>query len=264
MNPLATINIIIQYEGSGFILLLYAAAFVLLLKNETDRGNRVLFGYLPLALCVLFLLPPVHGIYSKIEGSDTYYRLFWLLPAGTTIVYAAVRTFADHLRRMLILMAFLIFLCGSNVYENRNIVKAENRLHIPQAVLDVCNTITNDTGGKPAMAAMPSELVQFVRQYDTRIMMPYGREMLMPAYANYYNAVYAAMEQSDPIDAEQLAEAITQYNCRYVVVNRSRQVKGDLSAEGLELVSELDAYQIWRNPEEKDTDINMSTEEVKE
>ncbi len=88
MNPLATINIIIQYEGSGFILLLYAAAFVLLLKNETDRGNRVLFGYLPLALCVLFLLPPVHGIYSKIEGSDTYYRLFWLLPAGTTIVYA--------------------------------------------------------------------------------------------------------------------------------------------------------------------------------
>ena len=105
MNPLATINIIIQYEGSGFILLLYAAAFVLLLKNETDRGNRVLFGYLPLALCVLFLLPPVHGIYSKIEGSDTYYRLFWLLPAGTTIVYAAVRTFADHLRRMLILMA---------------------------------------------------------------------------------------------------------------------------------------------------------------
>ena len=184
MNPLATINIIIQYEGSGFILLLYAAAFVLLLKNETDR------------LCVLFLLPPVHGIYSKIEGSDTYYRLFWLLPAGTTIVYAAVRTFADHLRRMLILMAFLIFLCGSNVYENRNIVKAENRLHIPQAVLDVCNTITNDTGGKPAMAAMPSELVQFVRQYDTRIMMPYGREMLMPAYANYYNAVYAAMARS--------------------------------------------------------------------
>ncbi len=264
MNPLATINIIIQYEGSGFILLLYAAAFVLLLKNETDRGNRVLFGYLPFALCVLFLLPPVHGIYSKIEGSDTYYRLFWLLPAGTTIVYAAVRTFADHLRRMLILMAFLIFLCGSNVYENRNIVKAENRLHIPQAVLDVCNTITNDTGGKPAMAAMPSELVQFVRQYDTRIMMPYGREMLMPAYANYYNAVYAAMEQSDPIDAEQLAEAITQYNCRYVVINRSRQVKGDLSAEGLELVSELDAYQIWRNPEEKDTDIHMSTEEVKE
>ena len=72
------------------------------------------------------------------------------------------------------------------------------------------------------------------------------------------------MEQSDPIDAGQLAEAITQYNCLYVVINRSRQVKGDLSAEGLELVSELDAYQIWRNPEEKDTDIHMSTEEVKE
>ena len=240
-------HILIQYQGSGAMLLLYAVALAVLLYNEKDRSVRLLFGYMPLVIFIVFFIPPVYRIYSRLDGADTYYRLLWLIPMSVTIVYSIARCFAG--RRLIFLAGacMVIILCGQFTYSNVHIVKAENRLHIPQAVISVCDTITNDTGGERAMAAMPSELVTFVRQYDTRILMPYGREMLMPAYVNYYNSVYAAMEQTQVIDLHRLVEAAREYSCGYIVLNASRSISGNYEREGLELVTDLGAYRVYRD-----------------
>ena len=46
------------------------------------------------------------------------------------------------------------------------------------------------------MVVVPEELVYFVRQYNARIRMPYGREMIEGQW-DYYNEVHEAMEETE-------------------------------------------------------------------
>ncbi len=239
------LGVLKEYEGSGIVFALYLIALVTMLFRDDNKENRVVFLYLPLTILALFLLPPFHKLYAAVEGSDTYYRMLWLLPMSVTIGYALVRTFVDRLWiGVAVLCAALVF-TGSYTYRNVNILKAENRLHIPQSVIDVCDFLLNETQGERAMVAMPVGFVQFVRQYDSRIWMPYGREMLMPQWGNYYHAVYEAMS-AEALDAAALGEAVREYSCDYMVVEGYRTVDIDLEAEGMTLLGNVDGYNIYR------------------
>ena len=240
---------IAAYEGNGLLLVLYGIALVFLFLREDDKANRAIFLYMPLGLIVLLLLPPVHAVYSAIEGSDTYYRFLWLIPMGVTVGYAAIRQFTTSLNRGVVITGILIILCGTYVYHNENIVEAQNRLHLPEEVIDITDYILQDTGGQRCMVAMPAGLVQFVRQYDARILMPYGREMLMPQWSGYYHSVYEAMS-SDPVDPEQLITALREYNCNYLVMAASRMGGVDLGDTGLIFLDTVDGYNIYRDPAE--------------
>lgn len=245
------IGTIVAYSGTGLLTVLYVISLIILFLREDDKANRVLFLYLPAALLVLFLLPPVREIYSKVESTDTYYRFLWLIPMSVTTCYALIRQTSRNLIAGIILMAGIVLLCGSYTYSNENILKAENRLHLPQSVIDVCDYILNDTGGERTMVAMDPGLVQFVRQYDSRIMMPYGREMLMPAYEDYYQSVYDAMTQ-DPIDGDQLIEACREYNCNYIVMNAEDMAGVDLSGTGILYLDTVDGYNIYKDPTQEE------------
>ncbi len=219
---------IVAYSGTGFLTVLYVIALVTLFLREDDRANRILFLYLPACFLVLFLLPPVRDLYAKIEGMETYYRFLWLIPMA---------------------MAVLALLCGQYTYSNANILPAQNRLHLPQVVIDVSDYIVNAAGGQRTMVAMPPELVQFVRQYDSRILMPYGREMLMPQYADYYQSVYDVMT-ADVIDGDALVAAIREYNCNYFVMRAEKMAGVDLSGTGILYLDTVDGYNIYQDPGE--------------
>lgn len=247
MNQIITT--IEQYEGTGFVLVFYVIALLALFFRENDRGNRIAFLYLPAVLAVLFLLPPVHSLYVKLDGNETYYRLLWLIPMTVTIGYALVRQFADHIVVGVILMCAVYAVTGTYVYKNENLVEATNAYHLPQYVIDVCDAIMEQTGGERTMVAMPPEMVQFVRQYETRILMPYGREMLMPAYENVEMPVYDIMSQ-DVISGQDLVAAIREYNCNYIVVNAAKIDEINLAEYGIEFIELVDGYAIYRDPTE--------------
>lgn len=245
----AIISTVIEYMGTGFVLIVYIAALVSVLRLEEDRAVRMIFGVLPLVILIVFVLPPFHWLYSKIDGADTYYRILWMVPMIMTIAACGVRILRERIYLGTAIMCAIAIGSGSYTYaaSNTNMVKAENRLHIPNAVITVCDTITNDSGGEETMAAMPSELVQFVRQYDSRIDLAYGREMLMPQYSKYTaNAVYEAMERGEEIQAEALASACSQYSCSYIVLNASRTRVGDLEDYGYTLLSNVDGYIVYK------------------
>lgn len=240
---------IVAYSGSGLLTVLYVIALVTLFLREDDKANRILFLYLPACFLVLFLLPPVRDLYAKIEGTDTYYRFLWLIPMSVTTCYALIRQSSRRLPFGLAVMAALMLLCGQYTYSNENILPAENRLHLPQVVLDVSDYVLQDAGGQRTMVAMPPELVQFVRQYDSRILMPYGREMLMPQYADYYQSVYDAMN-ADPVDGKALIEAIREYNCNYLVMAADKMAGVNLSGTGIVYLDTVDGYNIYKDPDE--------------
>lgn len=251
------LSIITEYEGNGLLLVLYAAALVFLFLREDDRVNRLLFLYMPLCMIVIVLLPPVYRVYSALDGSATYYRLFWLVPVAVTIGYALVRQFTTSLKAGVAVGALLIIFCGTYVYHNENLVKAQNRLHIPQEVIDVTDYILQDSGGSRCMVAMPDNMVQFVRQYDSRILMPYGREMLMPQWADYYQAVYEAVN-GERVDPDQLIEALREYNCNYLVMDAARMAGVDLGDTGLLYLDTIDGYNIYRDPSESQNLVDQA------
>ena len=125
---------------------------------------------------------------------------------------------------------------------------AENMYHIPQYVIDVCDVIAPKEGEQRVRAVFPSELVHFVRQYDTDILMPYGREMLATQW-DYYNAVYEAYEKPEVINAEDLLEATRQSKCLYIVLRTDRKVDVNLVTMGLKLVDTIGDYLIYLDPE---------------
>ena len=243
------------YGGNGALLLLLLLSSIFLVVTEKDLKKRILLGILPLLIIAGFLLPITKIVYVAAfdDGSDTYYRLLWLIPTYMVIAYAFCKVLSrieKSVAKKAVLVAGLIVIAisGSFVYTSQYMSKAENLYHIPQSVIDIVDVIAPSEDEPRVRAAFPSELVHFVRQYNTDILMPYGREMVVTQW-DYYNAVYEAMEKPEVIDADELIEATRQTKCRYIILSEDRAIDGDLTELGLTLVDTVDGYYIYEDPE---------------
>ncbi len=242
------------YGGNGVLLFLLLASSIYLVVTEKSIKKKIMLGIIPLLILAGFLLPITKIVYVAAfdEGSDTYYRLLWLIPTYVTIAFALCKLIfslkkAMYQRIALVMTLAFIAVTGSLVYANNNVMLAENLYLIPQHVIDICDEIAPADGEPRVRAAFPSELVHFVRQYDTDILLPYGREMVVTQW-DYYNPVYEVMEKPEVIDAEALLEATRETKCSYIILAENRKIDGDLVDMGLELVDTLHGYYIYADP----------------
>ena len=243
------------YGGNGAILLLFLASAIYLIITEQSVKKKIMLGILPLLIFLGFLIPVTKILYVAAfdDGSDTYYRLLWLVPMYAVIGYAACRLLFSLKKSMyqrigLAVIAAVIAVTGSLVYASQHMSVAENLYHIPQSVVDICDVVAPEEGEPRVRVAFPGELVHFVRQYDTDILMPYGREMVVTQW-DYYNPVYEVMEKPEVIDAKALLTATRETKCSYIVLHENRQIDADLESLGLELVTEMHGYRIYGDPE---------------
>ena len=243
------------YGGNGMLLLMFIAASIYIIAAEKDIKKKIILGILPLVILAGFLLPVTKIVYVAVfdDGSDTYYRLLWIIPMYVVIAYGACKALirmkrASVRRGIFALMIVIIVVTGSFVYGNQYMSVAENLYHIPQNVIDICDVISPAEGQPRVRAAFPSELVHFVRQYDTDILMPYGREMVVTQW-DYYNAVYEVMEKPETIDVDALLEATRQTKCHYIVLSDSRKINGSLLDYGLNAIANIDGYTIFEDPQ---------------
>ena len=245
------------YFGNPFAGILLVAAALYLAIFEKDLKKRIVLGILPLFIVAGFLFPVTKMVYVAAfdEGSDTYYRLLWLVPSYVVIGYAACRlivTISDRIKGRFIMWVALVaalavmILSGSLVYRNQYVTVAENAYHIPDNVIEICDIIIPEEGQERVKAAFPSELVHFVRQYDTRILMPYGREMIATQW-DYYNPVYEVMEKPIEIKAKELTDALRDTNCDYVILSSERLIDEDITAYGYEVVGTVGKYCIYED-----------------
>ncbi len=242
------------YFGNPVQAILLIAAAVYITVAEKNLRKKLILGILPLLVLVGFLLPVTKILYVAAfdDGSDTYYRLMWLIPSYVVIGYAVCKFclgLGSRVKQRIALVACLLVIClgGSLVYLNQYMSVAENLYHIPQQVIDICDVIAPAENEPRVRAVFPSELVHFVRQYDTDILMPYGREMVVTQW-DYYNPVYEVMEKPEIIDAEALLQATRDTKCSYIVLHEDRQIDANLEDLGLELVEEMHGYRIYADP----------------
>ncbi|WP_026509481.1 hypothetical protein [Butyrivibrio sp. LC3010] len=236
------------YGENGFLIPLFLVSLIYLLITEKDNRKRLVIAVAPLIVLVGFFIPYTRIAYVAVlsDGGDTYYRILWLLPMGVCISYAGCKLFINHKRIGLPVVSALIILCGSIVYKNQYMVKAENVYHIPQVVIDVCDVISPGENEPRVRAVFPSEMLHFVRQYDTNILMPYGRDII---HWDYYNAVHEVFEKPEEINAKDLLEATRQAQCRYIVMHEGRKIDVPLDKMGLELVDNVGGYNIYEDTE---------------
>lgn len=236
-----------QYGGNGYLLILFILALLYLLFAEKDYRKKIVIAIIPAVILTGFFVPFTRIAYVAVldDGAETYYRLLWLLPMGVCIAYAGCKLFADHKRIGCAVMSALVIFCGSYVYKNEYMFKAENAYHVPQLVVDICDEISPLEGEPRVRAVFPEELLQFVRQYDTNIMMPYGRDVI---HWKYYNAVHEAYALPETINAEELLAATRETKCGYIIMHEGRSIDTDLEDMGLLLIDNIGGYNIYEDP----------------
>jgi hypothetical protein len=242
-----TFTVIANYNGTGYLYILYIIALVYLFFAEKEKRLRALLLYAPLTILLVFLLPFSRQLYQSADlDAPTYFRILWLIPQGVTTVYAGCKFFQKHRRIGLLLLTVAIALTGSLVYRDHRITKAENPYHLPQVTINVCDIILEDADSSYIYAAFPMAHVYYVRQYSSRIGLVYGRDSLEGRW-DKNNPVFLAMEENELIDLPRLLEATRPEIVNYIVIHYQRPLSDDPENYDLTLVATMNGMRIYRD-----------------
>ena len=242
-------------SGSGMLTALYICALVFLFFQEKETYKRILLVYLPACWVGILFLPITYRIIAGIIDEELYYRFFWMLPMTLVIAYALVQAYhlyqGPYKKALAIGMAVVLALCGDFAYNNWRYSAAENEYHVPQSVVDICNLMQAE--GREVMAVFPAELMQYVRQYDSTVCMPYGRNVLVADW-RINHPLYEIMEE-EILDSKLLGEMASgnENRCVYIVVREDKETTGDLTEDlaeyGYEIKAAMHGYLIYYNDE---------------
>jgi len=244
------IEIFQKYMGTGLIVVLFLAALIYLLINEKRKSMRILFVYAPIVILLIYFNPLFFRFFYGVVGEEIYFRICWLLPIAMVIAYTVVSVCEKMtgLKRGCFVLAAvtMVMVSGKLVYSSPLYTTAENRYHVPQKVVDICDAIKVD--GREVMAAFPDEFLLYVRQYSPFVCMPYGREALQGVYNELRSVI-----MSEEIDVEHLSELAKSNACHYVIFPEDRVLIGEMEDYEYELFDTMHGYLIY-----KDTTMNFN------
>lgn len=239
-----------EFAGEGMIVTLFLLAVIWLWVTEKRKEIKIVFVYMPVTVLAIFLFPVTAKIMDVVLGEEIYYRFMWLWPIVPTIAYATVqlwRAVKEQSRILVVVViSLIIILSGKLMYTNENYSIAENQYHVPQVVVDICDDIRID--GREIIVLFPKELLQYVRQYDATICMPYGREALVYAWVGARNELFFVMEENFPIKVEQAAKYASESGCHYVVIRAADELDGAFEDFGYELFGAYGDYLVYKDP----------------
>ena len=249
---LQSISVIYQkYVGTGMIVALFLIAVLYLIFTEKEKTKKIILVVLPLAIMALFAFPLFAWIIYRCMDEEVYYRFLWLVPVSTVISYAGVKAVLrlNGIKRVVAFafMCVIIMLCGDYVYDNEYFSVAENPYHVPDTVAEICDEIKVE--GQRVHAVFPLEMLQYVRQYEHLVFMPYGREMIVGRW-NFYNEVHEVYEKGAPdgvVRADVLSDIARANSLQYIIWNNSRYMEGSLEDYGYVLKNQIDGYSIYES-----------------
>ena len=241
-------------KGSIWIIFwtLLSISSIYLIVKESDVRKKIIFGIIPFVVVAGFLFPITKKVYAKTAGAEsanTYYRILWIIPMYVTIAYAFTKFIASlkssvKKRIAVCVVAVVIAITGSCVYANEYVFMAENVYHIPQNVIDICDRIAPKDGEERIRVAFPPELVYYVRQYNTDILMPYGREYVDN---NYYTGVFEVMKAEGVMKTAELLYYTRIDFDRYIIIPTDKEMDEDITDFDVKLVDTIDGYNIYED-----------------
>lgn len=233
-----------KYNGSGMILNWFIIAWLYLFFCEKDKPKRIMLVYVPALILLVFFNPLFYNVLSGLTEEAIYFRILWLLPITIVLGYAVIKVIysLQGARRVgfSILAVVMIMVSGKLVYTNPLFSKAENSYHVPQEVVEICDAIRIE--GREVMAVFPEEFLLYVRQYSPYVCMPYGREMYMGEFCEFFYFM-----RREEMEVGELAAFAKAYGCHYVILSEEKQLIGDMAEYQYEVFGKVGNYIIYRD-----------------
>ena len=226
-----------NYSGSGVLLMFFFAGMLYLALLEQNRSTRTAFLHGSVCLTLVIFFPPLYDIYTRFVDAGTYWRLFWMLPVACGLAYVATGLIEKHKWTGLLLTLVILILGGELIYfgeGNGEKEWAENAYQLPQEVVDIVDQMERAESGGVIRAAFPPELLVYVRQYSSHILMPYGREMLDDRWHAGESGYYEVMS-AETVDFEALSQKCLYNDTRYVVISSEKAHDNDPRENGFTL-----------------------------
>lgn len=240
---MCNIDIVREYMGNGWLVLLFLAAFIYLIFTEKKKQFRVILVWATAVMMLLFLFPLTRVVFGKATNEATYYRFLWMIPMGITIAYASARLFLNHRIMGIIVTASVIMLAGEYVYTGQYMYPAENVYHLPQEMIEICDQIHPEKFD--TVACFPTQYIHQVRQYDSSIVLAFSREELVGAWT-LGNEIYDLSIQ-ECLDVEALTKACREKQVEYYIVSKFVQTTGQFEEYGWDLYYESEHYYVYRD-----------------
>ena len=247
------VDLFVSYMGSGIIVAWFIVSLIYLFLKEKDSSKRILFLYFPVIVLFLYFNPLFVRIVYGIIGEEIYYRFLWIIPMTMTIAYTVVCIYGrlkHQLRGVFaVVCALLIAVSGKLIYANEHFSVADNIYHIPETVVKICDAIAVE--GREVTAAFPKEMVQYVRQYDSTICMPYGREVIVSTWGAGHPLLDMLSEKEIEVDPLIFYTKDKEYGsdrpCNFIIVPEDTIFIGDLESYGIVLYDTIDGYDIYHD-----------------
>lgn len=236
------------YSGNGLLMLYFVVALVFLFRHEKSKSVKLALAFTSAASLITFFLPPVTYIFFDVfKESDTYYRFIWMIPMTVVSAYATIRIIDMFKPKWLkIVLGMIAMICvmigGNSVYNSPVFYKASNIYQMPPQVVEICDAIT--IPGREVSAVFPDELLQYPRQYDATVVMPYGYDNLINLGIDI--TLQEVME-ADEIDAQKLVTECRFERVKFAILPDIKPIVGNLEEYGFEACFHTDGYTVYED-----------------
>lgn len=250
------------YQGTGMQMALFFACILYLLVVKKAKEKRVFFtGYTLVFFIICFFPVTAKIIMDYCIGAEVYWRMFWLLPVPVLIAYTGAQILSDIPGRakragMLAVMAGIIVLTGSCLYNGTLFQHKQNQYNLPNNTVEICDIIEQDAkenGITEKKLATVNEFLETVRQYDADILMPYGNEVVKGNKAESENAssLFRLMS-SDVKNWQAISWYAAATDCNYLVSPVGTDTQAAVSVNGYQRVGGNASYDVYRRDQAKE------------
>lgn len=242
-------NYIQKYFNHSPIIYMYFIGIIYL----CFRGKRMrqMLVYPSVLLMLVILNPWLYGhVWLKLI-KYAFWRMLWMIPVilviGVAVVDLACVVKQKWLTCAIVLACVgLIMLSGDNIYRQEGVyVKAENAYKLPQESIDIAQWIM-ERDENPTILA-PTELYCYIRQYDGRIKIIYGRDadMYILPIDDAEILELVQMEKFGNGDPQRFAELARQMGANYIILPIDNGL-GMLDNYGYGMVCSMHGYYIYQ------------------
>lgn len=244
------LNYIQQYMNHSPLPYIYLVSLVFLAFRGKEKRRMVFW---PSVLIMLVILNPVcYGLIWTKLITYAFWRMLWMIPM-LPVIACAVMELGTLCKKvwlapvLTVAMIAVFFVKGDNLYQQPGVwTKAENAYKLPQATLDVGAKLL-ELEEEPIVIA-PVSLYSYLRQYDGRIRMVYGRdaETYIQPIEDPEILELVQMMAVNGGDCRRFTELARAHHANLIVLPEENGF-GAMEYNGYEPVATVDGYVIYRD-----------------
>ncbi len=237
-------NTFAEFKGSGKYIILFFISILYIIFKEKEQKNKALFVYFPIMILLITLNPIFNKIVGKIFTDTVYWRVYWMIPLGITIAYAAVKFINSQDQKLkkgvaTVVVIITIIASGKLIYNKDNYFKTGNLYKVPDEVLEVVEVIRS-TKEDYKKALTSEQLVPYIRLIDANIELAFRREPTGYIGHEFVQTMHSGI-------SEDIVKLAYDNDCNYIVLDRGLVISVELKYYGYERFAETQNYIIYKS-----------------